>query len=100
MPTRNSLVQGLPVDDYVACAAFAYFGYRTLKESFEIEEDEKGGELLDAEEALAEVRTEYKWGPPGCTRGSFPPSLTLNTSANTTLNTTLTLILTPGGRGG
>ena len=55
MPTRNSLVQGLPIDDYVACAAFAYFGYRTLKESFEIEEDEKGGELLDAEEALAEV---------------------------------------------
>lgn len=50
-----SLTQGLPVDDYVACAAFAYFGYRTLKEAYETEEDEKGGELEDAEEALEKV---------------------------------------------
>ena len=49
------LTNGLPLDDYVACAAFAYFGYRTLSEAIAMEDDEKGGELEDAEEALREV---------------------------------------------
>lgn len=48
------LTNGLPLDDYLACAAFAYFGYRTLSEAAGMSDDEKGGELEDAEEALSE----------------------------------------------
>jgi len=48
----SGFTNGLPLDDYVACAAFAYFGYRTLSEAYEMEDDDKGGELVDAEEAL------------------------------------------------
>lgn len=52
------LSNGLPLDDVVASLAFAYFGYRTLSEAYELEEDAKGGELLDAEEALEDVGEE------------------------------------------
>jgi len=53
---------GVPLDDVVACLAFAYFGYRTLSEALSMEEDEKGGELEDAEEALAEFEASEKSG--------------------------------------
>jgi len=49
------LQTALPVDEYIAVAAFAYFGYRTLSEALAMADDEKGGELEDAEEAMAEA---------------------------------------------
>lgn len=49
------LGNGLPVDDIAASVAFAYFGYRTLSEALQLDDDQKGGELLDAEEALEDV---------------------------------------------
>lgn len=39
----EGLTRGLPIDDYLACAAFAYFGYRTLSEAFAMGDGEKGG---------------------------------------------------------
>jgi putative Ca2+/H+ antiporter (TMEM165/GDT1 family) len=51
----SGLSNGLPLDDIAAAIAFAYFGFRTLTEALQLEDDVKGGELLDAEEALEEV---------------------------------------------
>jgi len=47
---------GLPIDDWIAIVAFAYFGFITLKEAYELAPEEKGGELVDAEEALSTVK--------------------------------------------
>jgi putative Ca2+/H+ antiporter (TMEM165/GDT1 family) len=49
------LSNGLPLDDIAASLAFAYFGFRTLTEALQLDGGEKGGELLDAEEALEDV---------------------------------------------
>ena len=49
------LSQGLPLDDIAAVLAFAFFGFKTLKEASEIDEDGVSGmdeEFADAEEAV------------------------------------------------
>jgi hypothetical protein len=42
MKVPEGLTRGLPIDDYLACAAFAYFGYRTLSEALAMGDGEKG----------------------------------------------------------
>jgi len=61
----EGLTRGLPLDDYAACLAFAYFGYRTLSEAAAMGDGEKGGELVDAEEALAELGDDDAGGSGG-----------------------------------
>lgn len=54
------LSQGLPLDDIAAVLAFAFFGFKTLKEASEIDEDGVSGmdeEFADAEEAVEGSRT-------------------------------------------
>merc|ERR1719384_2428174 len=54
------LSQGLPLDDILAVLAFTFFGYKTLKEASEIDEDGVSGmdeEFADAEEAVEGSRT-------------------------------------------
>jgi len=47
----SGLTQGLPLDDIAAVIAFAFFGFKTLKEAFDMEE---GGGVMDEELAEAE----------------------------------------------
>lgn len=54
------LSQGLPLDDIAAVLAFAFFGFKTLKEASEIDEDGVSGmdeEFADAEEAVEGSQT-------------------------------------------
>lgn len=56
----SGLTNGLPIDDYLAVAAFAFFGLKTLKDAYELApEDNSGidGELSDAKEAVASSQT-------------------------------------------
>jgi putative Ca2+/H+ antiporter (TMEM165/GDT1 family) len=48
----------LPLDDIAACIAFAFFGFKTLKEALEMEEGESimNEELAEAEEAVDSSR--------------------------------------------
>jgi len=59
--------QGLPLDDIAAVLAFTFFGFKTLKEAYDIEEGESvmDEELADAEEAVDgsdTVTIDNKWG--------------------------------------
>jgi len=52
----DGFAQGIPFDDYVACAAFAYFGAKTLYDSYTSTGGATSGieeERADAEEAVA-----------------------------------------------
>lgn len=52
------LTQGLPLDDYAAVAAFAYFGIKTLTDAYQLPEGDSSGieeEKKEAEEAVDEV---------------------------------------------
>jgi len=51
----SGLTQGLPLDDIAAVIAFAFFGFKTLKEAFEMEE---GNGVMDEELAEAEEAVE------------------------------------------
>jgi len=54
------ITNGLPLDDYAAIAAFAFFGFKTLKDSYELDAaDNSGieGELDDAKDAVASSQT-------------------------------------------
>ena len=56
------LSQGLPLDDIAAVLAFTFFGFKTLKEASEIDDDPEGQsgmdeEFADAEEAVEGSRT-------------------------------------------
>lgn len=60
--------QGIPLDDVAAVLAFAFFGFKTLKEASEIDPDGESGmdeEYADAEEAVegsATIREVTAWG--------------------------------------
>jgi len=50
------ITAGLPLDDYAAIAAFAFFGLKTLKDSYELEDGDNSGiegELDDAKDELS-----------------------------------------------
>jgi len=52
--------QGIPLDDIAAVLAFAFFGFKTLKDASELEEGGSSGmdeEFADAEEEVANSRT-------------------------------------------
>jgi putative Ca2+/H+ antiporter (TMEM165/GDT1 family) len=52
------ITNGLPIDDYVACIAFAYFGAKTVYDAYQLPADDNSGieeEKKEAEEAVAEV---------------------------------------------
>jgi len=58
---------GLPLDDIAAVLAFTFFGFKTLKEAYDIEEGESvmDEELADAEEAVDgsdTIKIDNKWG--------------------------------------
>jgi len=56
----SGITNGLPLDDYAAIAAFAFFGFKTLKDSYELDAaDNSGieGELDDAKDAVASSQT-------------------------------------------
>lgn len=60
----SSLTQGIPFDDYIAVAAFTYFGVKTLIDSSKIEGDDSSGieeEKAEAEELVEEVTKEQKF---------------------------------------
>lgn len=59
----SSLTQGLPFDDYIAVAAFAYFGLKTLKDTIDIEEGSSSGieeEKAEAEKTVEEIAVDSK----------------------------------------
>jgi putative Ca2+/H+ antiporter (TMEM165/GDT1 family) len=59
----SSLTQGVPFDDYVAIAAFSYFGLKTLYDASQIEANDNSGleeEKEDAEKAVAELTQDQK----------------------------------------
>ncbi len=51
----TSFTQGIPFDDYVAVAAFTYFGIKTLYDASQLERDNEG---MDEEKAEAEEEVE------------------------------------------
>ncbi len=58
----SGFTNGLPLDDYAAVAAFTFFGIKTLKEAFDIEDSEGGEstmdeELADAQDAVENSKT-------------------------------------------
>ena len=58
-----SLTQGVPFDDVVAVAAFAYFGIKTLYEASKLEPGDSSGideEKAEAEEAVSELTASQK----------------------------------------
>lgn len=60
----SGLTNGLPSDDYAAIAAFTFFGFKTLREAFEL--DNK----MDEEAADAEADVEAAVDPGALTRSS------------------------------
>mmetsp|Transcript_3926 Transcript_3926/g.8855 ORF Transcript_3926/g.8855 Transcript_3926/m.8855 type:complete len:271 (+) Transcript_3926:146-958(+) len=57
----SSLTQGIPFDDYVAVAAFSYFGIKTLLDASKLEEGDSSGiaeEKAEAEEIVDELNPE------------------------------------------
>jgi putative Ca2+/H+ antiporter (TMEM165/GDT1 family) len=63
----SGFADGVPLDDIAAVAAFTFFGLKTLKEAFDMEEGESAmdEELADAEEAVSTSRTiteVTRWG--------------------------------------
>lgn len=55
----SGFADGVPLDDYAAVVAFAFFGLKTLKEAFDLKEGEStmDEELADAQEAVSGSRT-------------------------------------------
>jgi putative Ca2+/H+ antiporter (TMEM165/GDT1 family) len=54
----SGLTAGLPLDDYAAVAAFAYFGAKTLYDAYQLPDGDSSGleeEAKEAEEAVNEV---------------------------------------------
>jgi putative Ca2+/H+ antiporter (TMEM165/GDT1 family) len=54
----SSISQGIPFDDYVAVAAFSYFGIKTLYDASKMSMDNNSGieeELEEAEESVAKL---------------------------------------------
>eukprot|EP01038_Epipyxis_sp_PR26KG_P011934 gene11934-15975_t len=59
----SSLTQGVPYDDYIAVAAFTYFGLKTLIDASQLADDDSSGieeEKAEAEELVQEVTTKQK----------------------------------------
>lgn len=50
------IAQGIPLDDVAAVAAFTFFGFKTLKEAFDL--DPSQGSIMDEELAEAEETVE------------------------------------------
>jgi putative Ca2+/H+ antiporter (TMEM165/GDT1 family) len=61
------LGDGLPIDDIFACIAFAFFGFKTLKDALDMEEGESvmDEELAEAEEAVENNESGLKTTPWG-----------------------------------
>jgi putative Ca2+/H+ antiporter (TMEM165/GDT1 family) len=58
-----SLTQGIPYDDYIAVAAFAYFGLKTLYDASQLASDDNSGieeEQAEAEEVVEKATSEQK----------------------------------------
>eukprot|EP00597_Dinobryon_sp_UTEXLB2267_P013928 CAMPEP_0170107576 /NCGR_PEP_ID=MMETSP0020_2-20130122/6057_1 /TAXON_ID=98059 /ORGANISM="Dinobryon sp., Strain UTEXLB2267" /LENGTH=166 /DNA_ID=CAMNT_0010332131 /DNA_START=337 /DNA_END=837 /DNA_ORIENTATION=- len=59
----SSLTQGIPFDDYVAVAAFTYFGVKTLMDASKLSDGDSSGieeEKAEAEEIVQEVTADQK----------------------------------------
>lgn len=59
----SSLTQGIPFDDYIAVAAFTYFGIKTLLDASKLEAGDSSGieeEKAEAEELVEEVTADQK----------------------------------------
>mmetsp|Transcript_21239 Transcript_21239/g.20557 ORF Transcript_21239/g.20557 Transcript_21239/m.20557 type:complete len:313 (+) Transcript_21239:60-998(+) len=59
----SSLTQGIPFDDYIAVAAFTYFGIKTLYDASQLEGDENAGileEQADAQETVDKLTADEK----------------------------------------
>ena len=58
----TSLTQGIPFDDYVAVAAFTYFGVKTLYDASQLEKDNEGmdEEKAEAEEEVSKLTADQK----------------------------------------
>jgi putative Ca2+/H+ antiporter (TMEM165/GDT1 family) len=57
----EGLTQGIPFDDYIAVAAFAYFGGKTLYEALQLVDGDNSGideEKEDAEKAVEEITSD------------------------------------------
>uniref|UniRef100_A0A7S2HML6 GDT1 family protein n=1 Tax=Helicotheca tamesis TaxID=374047 RepID=A0A7S2HML6_9STRA len=70
----SGIAQGIPLDDVAAVLAFAFFGFKTLKESFDMEEGESvmDEELAEAEETVEEsdtIRQRTAWAQIASTFG-------------------------------
>eukprot|EP00607_Mallomonas_marina_P009781 CAMPEP_0182419074 /NCGR_PEP_ID=MMETSP1167-20130531/3469_1 /TAXON_ID=2988 /ORGANISM="Mallomonas Sp, Strain CCMP3275" /LENGTH=293 /DNA_ID=CAMNT_0024593681 /DNA_START=174 /DNA_END=1058 /DNA_ORIENTATION=+ len=61
----SSISQGIPFDDYIAVAAFSYFGLKTLKDAIELDPEDSSGieeEKEEAEKTVAEINEERRSG--------------------------------------
>jgi putative Ca2+/H+ antiporter (TMEM165/GDT1 family) len=59
----SSLTQGVPFDDYIAIAAFTYFGVKTLYDASQLESDDNSGileEQAEAEKTVEELTADQK----------------------------------------
>jgi putative Ca2+/H+ antiporter (TMEM165/GDT1 family) len=59
----SSLTQGVPFDDYIAIAAFTYFGVKTLYDASQLEGDDNAGileEQAEAEKTVEELTADQK----------------------------------------
>ena len=59
----TSLTQGIPFDDYIAIAAFTYFGVKTLYDASQLENDDNAGileEQAEAEKTVEELTADQK----------------------------------------
>ena len=59
----SSLTQGIPFDDYIAIAAFTYFGIKTLYDASQLEGDDNAGileEQAEAEKTVEELTADQK----------------------------------------
>ena len=59
----SSITQGIPFDDYIAVAAFTYFGLKTLLEASKLDPGDSSGieeEKAEAEEIVEEVTADQR----------------------------------------
>ncbi|KAG5193133.1 hypothetical protein JKP88DRAFT_195619 [Tribonema minus] len=64
----STLTNGIPFDDYIAVAAFLYFGLVTLRDASQIPDDDNSGmeaEAAEAEESVKELSEGTKGGKAG-----------------------------------